>query len=191
MNKFSILTQIGMVVVAVTIVIMYIQPKITSIREIQDLTTSYNTETENVSSVNEDLKTKISLIENIRPEDTKALERFLPDTVDDITVLKDLSNILESQSISQFDIAYKGNSIAKAETEENPNEYQSAIEYYFSASFESTYSQIKSVLAQIETNDYLLQVSNIKISEGELGKLKVELDLVTFARASTTAAVTP
>ena len=48
MNKFSLVTQVGMIVVAVTIVIMYIQPKITSIGDIQDLTNKYEAETLNV-----------------------------------------------------------------------------------------------------------------------------------------------
>ena len=191
MNKFSFLTQIGMVVVAVIIVIMYIQPKVTSIREIQDLTNSYETETENVSKVNEDLKSKIAAIEAINPQDTKALERFMPDIVDDIAVLKDISTILESQSISQYEIGYKGNTLSVAPTAETSNEYQSAVAYFFSAQFETTYAQLKTILSQIETNDYLLQVSNLKISEATLGKLKVDLSLTTFARASTTVDVTP
>ncbi len=191
MNKFSFLTQIGMMVVAVTIVIMYIQPKVTSIREIQDLTTNYETETENVSKVNEDLKSKIAAIESISPQDTQALTRFMPDTVDDIAVLKDISIILESQSISQYEIGYKGNTLSEAATEESTNEYQSAVAYFFSAQFETTYPQLKTILAQIETNDYLLQVSNLKISEAELGKLKVDLSLTTFALATSTVAVTP
>lgn len=192
MNKFSLLTQIGMVVVAATIVIMYIQPKISSIGEIQDLTKKYDTETLNVSQVNEDLKAKISEIEAINAQDAQALARFMPDQVDDIAVLKDLSIILETQSISQYDLAYKGNNLASIGTEETGSEYQSAVEYYFTVSFESSYTQLKELLALIETNDYIFQVSNLKISEGtQPGKLKVDLNLTSFARASSTLAVTP
>lgn len=191
MNKFSLVTQVGMIVVAVTIVIMYIQPRVTSIREIQDLTNKYETETLNVSQVNENLKSKIATIESINPQDEQALARFMPDKVDDIAVLKDLSVMLESQSISQYDIAYKGNNATTQGTGEVVSEYQSAVEYLFSATFEATYTQLKDLLALIETNDYLLQVSNVKITEGTEEKLKVELNLTSFARASSTMAVTP
>ena len=191
MNKFSFLTQIGMVVVAVVIVIMYIQPKITSIRQIQDLTNQYETETLNVSQVNESLKSKIIAIEAINPQDTQALARFLPDRVDDIAVQKDISLMLESQSITLYDIGYKGSTADKQASEDAINEYNSAVEYYFSATFESTYAQLKNILSLFESNDYQLQVSNLKISESAQGKLKVELNLTTFARASSTAAVAP
>ena len=191
MNKFSLVTQVGMIVVAVTIVIMYIQPKITSIGDIQDLTNKYEAETLNVSQINENLKTKIAAIESINPQDVQALARFMPDKVDDIAVLKDLSLILESQSISQYDIAYKGNNAATQGTGEAVSEYKSAVEYLFSAKFEATYTQLKDLLALIETNDYMLQVSNVKITEGTEEKLKVELSLTSYARASSTLAVTP
>ena len=191
MNKFSLVTQVGMIVVAVTIVIMYIQPKITSIGDIQDLTNKYEAETLNVSQINENLKTKIAAIESINPQDVQALARFMPDKVDDIAVLKDLSLILESQSISQYDIAYKGNNAATQGTGEVVSEYKSAVEYLFSAKFEATYTQLKDLLALIETNDYLLQVSNVKITEGTEEKLNVELNLTSYARASSTLAVTP
>ncbi len=191
MNKFSLVTQVGMIVVAVTIVIMYIQPKITSIGNIQDLTNKYEAETLNVSQVNENLKSKIATIEAINPQDAQALSRFMPDKVDDMAVLKDLSLILESQSISQYDIAYKGNSATTQNTAEVVSEYQSAVEYNFNASFEATYTQLKDILALIETNDYVLQVSNVKITEGTDEKLKVELNLTSFARAAQTVVVNP
>lgn len=191
MNKFSFITQIGMVVVAVIIVLMYIQPKISSIRGIQDLTTKYEIETQNVSQINEDLKNKITSIEAINPQDTQALVRFMPDSVDEIAVLKDLSLILESQAVSFFDVAFKGSSVGKQTTEDVVNEYNSANEYAFTLSFESTYTQLKNILSQIEANNYLLQVANLKISEGTQGSLKVDLNLISFARASTTAVVAP
>ncbi len=191
MNKFSFITQIGMVVVAVIIVLMYIQPKISSIRGIQDLTTKYEIETQNVSQINEDLKNKITSIEAINLQDTQALVRFMPDSVDEIAVLKDLSLILESQAVSFFDVAFKGSSVGKQTTEDVVNEYNSANEYAFTLSFESTYTQLKNILSQIEANNYLLQVANLKISEGTQGSLKVDLNLISFARASTTAVVAP
>ncbi|MES2966624.1 MAG: hypothetical protein V4668_02460 [Patescibacteria group bacterium] len=191
MNKFSFLTQIGMVAIAVTIVLMYIQPKISSIREIQDLTANYEVETQNVSQVNENLKSKIAAIESINPQDAQALARFMPDQVDDIAVLKDLSLILESQSVQGYDIAYKGNTANVQATEETLNEYNSAVEYFFEVTFESTYDQLKNILALVETNDYMLQVSNLKVSEGTEDNLAVELSLTSYARASTTVAVAP
>ena len=191
MNKVSLITQVIMIVVAVTIVLMYIQPKISTIRDTQDITTSYQTETENVSAVNASLKAKIAAIEAIAPQDAQALARFIPDTVDEISVLKDISNIVEAGSVSTYDVAYDGDSSAKAVAEAEAVLPPGVTEHYFSISFESNYSQLKSVLSLLETNNYLLQVANLKVATGKEGFLTVDLSVVAFARTAPVTEVAP
>jgi hypothetical protein len=190
MNKFSFVTQIGMIAIAVAIVMMYIEPKISSIRETQDLITSYEVETQNVSQVNESLKAKISAIDTVTPEDLQALARFIPSDIDEISVLKDLGTIIEAQSVVEYDIAYKGSNAGQVEDEEMPNEYGPVTEHYFSATFEADYQQVKSVLAQLATNDYLVQVSNIKIIDTAEGLVKVEMSLTTFTLSEAVEEIT-
>jgi hypothetical protein len=184
MNKLSFLTQIGMIAIAVAIVIMYIEPKISVIRETQDLTTSYEVETENVSQVNESLRAKISTIDSIPPDDLLALSRFVPSTIDEISILKDLGIMIETQLIPEYDIAYKGNNSDRVSVEEEPNEYGPVFEHYFSVSFESDYPQLKALLAQLQINDYLLQVDNLKITESKDDLIKVDMSLTSFTLAS-------
>lgn len=182
MNKFSLVTQIGMIAAAVAIVVLYIEPKITSIRQTQDLTSSYELETQNVSQVNESLKAKIAAIETIAPQDALALARYVPDTVDEIAVLKDISTVLEMQSVSDFDLKYQGNNVGTEVEGEVASEFGAVTEHYFLVSFETGYDQLKSVLAQLETNNYLLQVSNLKITDTKEGVLKADVSLTTFSR---------
>jgi uncharacterized protein YqgV (UPF0045/DUF77 family) len=182
MNKFSLVTQIGLIAVAVAIVVLYIEPKITSIRQTQDLTSSYELETQNVSQVNESLKAKIAAIETIAPQDALALARYVPDTVDEIAVLKDISTVLEMQSINDFDLKYQGNNVGTEVEGEVASEFGAVTEHYFSVSFEAGYDQLKSVLAQLETNNYLLQVSNLKITDTKEGVLKADVSITTFSR---------
>jgi hypothetical protein len=190
MNKFSFVTQIGMIAIAVAIVVMYIQPKISSIRDTQDLITSYETETENVSQVNESLRAKISTIDTVTPDDLQALARFVPSTIDEISVLKDLGTIIEAQSILDYDVAYKGDNSQAITDEDAPNEYGLVNEHYFSVTFEAGYQQLKSVLAQLETNDYLLQVANLKITDTAEGLVKVEMSLTAFTLAGEAEEIT-
>ncbi len=181
MNKFSFVTQLGMIAIAVAIVLMYIEPKISSIRDTQDLITSYEIETQNVSQVNESLKAKVSAIETVTPEDMQALARFIPSDIDEIAVLKDLGTIIEAQSVTEYNIEYKGsNADQVSEDEEMPNEYGAVNEHYFSVTFDGEYQQVKSVLAQLATNDYLLQVSNIKITDTAEGLVTVDMSLTAF-----------
>lgn len=182
MNKFSLITQIGMILVSSTIVVMYIQPKISTIRETQDAITNYERETQNVSQINETLKTKISEIEAIAPQDVAALNRFLPNQVDEISVLKDLSTIISSQSILPFDVVYNGNTVGKTAETGTPSEYGDVSEYYFSATFETSYNQLKNLLGIIETNAYLLQITNLKITDSGSGQLKVSMSITAFSR---------
>jgi hypothetical protein len=191
MNKFSLITQVAMIVVAVTIVIMYIQPKVSSIRDIQDLTTSYQTETDNVSAVNESLKAKVTQIDAIAPQDTAALTRFIPDTLDDIAVLKDISNIVELGTVRDYDVSYKGNNAAAIIDEQFENPNPGLTEHYFALTFESNYSQLKSVLSLLETNNYILQVENLKVTAMEEGTIKSEMSLTAFSRAQAVPEVTP
>lgn len=190
MNKFSFVTQLGMIAIAVAIVLMYIEPKITSIRETQDLIASYEVETQNVSQVNESLKAKISAIDTVTPEDLQALARFIPSDIDEISVLKDLGTIIEAQSVTDYDIAYKGSNAGQAEDEEIPNEYGPVTEHYFSAIFEADYQQVKAVLAQMATNDYMLQVTNIKIIDAADGLVKVDMSLTAFTLSGTAEEIT-
>lgn len=189
MNKFSLVTQIAMIAIAVAIVILYIKPQITIIRETQDLTSSYQTETQNVSQVNESLKAKITAIEAIAPQDEQALSRFVPDAIDEIAVLKDLATVLDTQSVSDYDLKYQGNNIGVTDDAEIATEFGPVVEHYFSVSFEANYQQLKSLLALLETNNYLLQVTNLKISDTTEGTLKVDMSITAFTRLLATAEV--
>lgn len=190
MNKFSFATQLGMIAIAVAIVIMYIQPKISTIRDTQDLISSYEVETQNVSQVNESLKAKISAIDAVTPEDMQALSRFVPTSIDEIAVLKDLGTIIEAQSITDYDIAYKGNNIDQASGDEAANEYGAVNEHYFAVGFEVKYPQLKSLLAQLEMNDYLLQVTNLKVADSAEDLVKVDMSLTAFTLAGAEPEVT-
>lgn len=180
MNKFSFFTQLVMIAIAIAIVFMYIEPKISSIRDTQDLVTNYESETQNVSRVNESLKSKIAAIDSIAPEDSQALARFMPDTVDEIAVLKDLEALIKTQAVTEYDVEYRGNNSLEPEGDQ-PNEYGNVTEEYFSLSFVAGYQQLKTLLTKLETNDYLLQVSNMKISDAKGDLLKVELSLTAFS----------
>lgn len=185
MNKFSLFSQILMIAVAVAIILMYIQPKVKEIRQAQDLTTSYELETSNVSQVNESLKAKIAAIEAINSSDVQALVNFMPDSVDEIAVMKDLSIILDRESITDYDLSYEGFA-AESEQQESEEgvmaEASKVVEHAFSLGFTANYQQMKSLLGLLETNNYLLQVSNLNVTAAEDGLLTIKMNISTFAR---------
>jgi hypothetical protein len=199
MNNFSLIGQVMMIGVAIGIAVIYINPKVTSIRETQDIIANYKTETQNVSAVNEALKSKVALADSIRPQDTQALQSFLPDAVDEITVMKDISNIIDTANISDFDVSYtgvSGDTSDEADTESQggesatPASLQSLSKHNFTISFDTSYNQLKSFLSLLETNHYILQVDKLNAVADERGTLKVSMNVSTFDRSIASEAQT-
>ena len=94
MSKFSYLTQLVMIAIAITIGLLYIKPTVMVIRDTQDKIDNYETETANVSSVNDLLRSKLSQIAGVSITDSDELKRFIPDNLDEVNVLKDIQNIM-------------------------------------------------------------------------------------------------
>jgi hypothetical protein len=191
MTRLSLLTQVAMIGIACTIVLMYIKPKITIIRETQDLTSSYELETKNVSQVNQDLKAKMAAIEALKPQDLLALERYLPDHIDDIAVMKDIAAIIETAAINEYGVVYGGVGAAASEQAEAVvTSSIQPIEHTFAVTFSANYSQLKSILTTLETNNYLLQVTDLNVTDADEGALTVTMKLSAFARLAKITEVT-
>jgi hypothetical protein len=172
-----------MIGIACTIVLMYIKPQITIIRETQDVTAKYEAETQNVSQVTQDLKSKMAAIEALRPQDTAALERYLPDYIDDIAILKDISAIIETSAINQYSVVYSGTRTATDDSlEAESGSDKKTIEHEFAVAFSANYSQVKTILSVLETNNYLLRVTDLNLVDSAEGDLTVTMKLTAFSR---------
>lgn len=199
MNNFSLMGQIMMIGIAIAIAVTYINPKVTSIRETQDIVANYQTETQNVSAVNQALKTKVELVDSIRPQDTQALQIFLPDTVDEISVMKDISNIISTANISDFNVSYSGvsrdssdevDSGSQAGGPTTPASLAGISRHNFIINFDASYNQLKSFLSLLETNQYILEVDKLSAVADETGNLNVTINVFAFDRSVASEAQT-
>ena len=141
---------------------------------------------ESPSDTEERLKNRLGNHQSLPAE---IRDPILVETIDEISVLKDLSTILDIQSIKTFDVKYEGNNVGTEQTDGAVGEFGPVTEHYFSVSFESSYNQLKSILGLMATNDYLLQVTNIKITDSEGGNLKVDMSLTAFTRLLETSEI--
>ena len=90
MNQINLFVQIVMIAIAVGVVIFYVNPTVANIKQTQDLNQKYLDEINKVVTVNSLLQENVNQISSISRENKKALLRYLPDSVDEIAVLKDL-----------------------------------------------------------------------------------------------------
>lgn len=189
MSRISLLGLIGMILVATTIGIMYIKPTVSEIRTIEDTTNKYKTEIEKVSAVNETLAVKLAQMDALSPADSEALKRYLPDTVDEVAVMKDITQIFAIAGASVDNIVYTA-PVDSDETVDTDiiDPYKGLRKYNFTIDSILDTTQLVRVLSALETNDYLMQVSNLNITPTkDNSTLQVSLKLTTFSRALVTA----
>ncbi len=185
MSKFGLLTQVAMILIAVAIGILYIKPTVTSIRETEDSISLYEHEVDNVSAVNQNLAAKIMTIDAIPAADSQALLRYLPDSVDEIAVMKDIVAILAKNSISSPDVVAKKGALATPV--EGESVQPAVVPYDFEVKFKASYPQLLTTLTDFEVNDYLLQVSDLKINpDVTTGELDVLVTLSAYSLAPLT-----
>jgi hypothetical protein len=181
MSKFSLLTQCILIVIAVSIGMLYIKPTIEKIGVIEDNTALYREELKKVSDVNQTLDEKLSIIDSVTPADKDNLLRYLPDTIDDIAVMKDIVAIFNQVSVDVTGVVY-----APGETINHDQEGELFVKgvdaHNFTVVATLNYDQLMSALRAIEVNNYLLQVSSLKMAPDELGQLKATLVLTAFTK---------
>ena len=191
MSKLSLFTQIIMIVVAVLILFFYIKPTIAEVRAVQETTETYEAEAEKVAAVNQLLETQLNKVDSVNQADAEALQRYLPNNLDEISVMKDLSAILATEKITPTDISFTSSSTVES-TSAVPGDIIGLTNYLFSISALVTYDELKALLKAIEINDYLLQIDTLEVKPSEdSDSLMVTMELRTFSKTAAMLADVP
>lgn len=181
------LTQIGMVIVAVGIAFTVVEPTIAEIGVIQDDIGVYQTERAKVTSVNSRLSSLLSILEAVPPADNRRLLSYMPNSVDEISVLRDLY-IMVNESGARYENvtneAAASTNQRGARTAPQQVEEGEPIPHTFVLSVEGTYTQIKRLLALFEQNHYLVEVKELSIKSNDGGFLNASITLATYSYQS-------
>jgi|AntRauTorckE6833_2_1112554.scaffolds.fasta_scaffold02090_9 hypothetical protein len=180
----GLFTQIIMLVVSVTIIVTFIQPKFVEITEVQDNIATYQQKRSEVLSVNSRLASLTSSLESVSSDDQRKLFDYLPDKVDSISVVRDLYLITNQAGLFYNDASFSGPNKSSANTK-SENAYGDPEPYSFSLSVEGTYEQIKVLFALLESNNYPLEVRDLSLTKKEGGFLSADINLVTYAYDTT------
>lgn len=174
------LTQIAMIIVAVVIAITYIEPTIAEIGSIQDEIAVYQQETKKVVDVNSQLATLVSRLESVSTADNRRLLTYMPNTVDEISVARDLYAIVKQSSAQFVDVTSQDDTRARRGSQEEVDD-SNPKPHTFDLSVTGTYDQIKTLFSLLEQNHYPLEVKGATINSSEGGMLSADLTLVTYA----------
>lgn len=173
----GLFTEIIMIALAVGIVFTYIKPTFAEITKTQDDIMLYRTEIEKISGVNEDLQVLVDKLRGVSELDKRKLLTYLPDQVDSIDVMRTLSFMADRSGVVLNQVSFDG---PLPNNQYEVNEVN-PVPYTFSMQVEGTYSQIKSLLSQLEQNEYPLEVQSLTISVLNGGFLSASVQITTYS----------
>ena len=104
----GLFTQIGIVIVSVGILFTYVRPEFAAIGATQDEIAAYQTERTKIDEVNNRLSTLQGRMRQVSPEDERRLNAYIPQTIDELAVVRDLQFISERAGVLFGGAAYEG-----------------------------------------------------------------------------------
>lgn len=181
MNGNSLLTQLGIVGISVAIILTFIQPALTRIGDTQDEIVATQDELNKINEVQASLADLINRANSISLKDRTLLRTYLPDYVDEVLVLKNISEIATQAKIELTDLAYGGQIANANNSAAVANATPAVVTHTFDLSFISSYESVKDLFALLETNNYPLDIQSLSIKPDDGGLLHVDLTLQTYS----------
>ncbi len=179
----SLIIQIFTAGLAIGIVITYIKPTMGVIRTHQDDIAKVREESARITQVNQRLASLYAQVNEVPQRDKAALYTYLPDEVDDVRVLKDLSAMSDEAKVLVSDLSYGGKEQPGAVDESSPQVKPEG--HLFNLSFQGSYEQFKQMISMIEKNNYPLVIKELNVTPTEGGLLTVTLTAVTYSHKLT------
>lgn len=185
---YRAITQLVLIVVSVVIITTYIRPTFESMQVTQDETTEYRTALENAAKFNEELGRLAQTANSFSVSERRALDRFLPEKVDEVRVMRDLETIVENNNMVLGSLSFEGDGmsniteVSNEETSQNKSPINVGVAR-FELSVSGTYEQLKHLLQDIERNVYLLEVVTVDFipAEGDLYTYSIRLETYSLS----------
>jgi hypothetical protein len=174
----SLIAQGIVLALGLAISFTYIKPTLAEIGERQDEILKTQTELKTINEVNERLKELTRAVDAIPQVDKEALIEYIPDQVDEVRVLKDLSQIASIVGVAVRSISYEGPELNQGDSGDT---VAMPIPHNFSILVAGSYEKIKRYLTLLEQNKYPLEISTLNLSPVQGGYLELELAIVTYA----------
>ena len=187
----GLFTQIGLVLLSIGIIMFYISPAFDEISTAQDQIAVYQRELGQVSAVNANLQAKLQQIDQISATDRDRLLVYMPDSVDVLSVMRDIEAAVDQSGTRLVDINNNGPLEETTESREarrvdSPTAAaQGPHAHVFALTTEGTYSQTKELIEALENNHYPLEVQRLLLSVSEGGFIEATMDVYTYSQYPT------
>lgn len=176
-NLFIHVVMIGL---SVGVVIMFVQPTFSEIGELQNDIAVYQTEYRKVSEVNNQLSSLIDVLDQVVTDDKRRLLTYMPDEVDAIGVVRDLSLISNEAGVLYLSAVSNGPKDILDDVDEATTFIQPK-EHLFELNVEGSYRQFKNLFTLLEQNNYPIEVQNVAILQKDGGFLSMNVSLSVYA----------
>lgn len=178
----GLFSQVAIIAVAMVIIFMYIRPTFIKVGGTQEDITRYQEERDKVVNVNSLLANLVAKMDSVPPDDQLRLKTYLPDSVDEISVSRDLFLITKTAGASYKSVDFSKS--AKESTKTDPTtskENSLPVAHEFTLSVDGTYDQLKTLFVKLAENNYPLEVQEVHISREGSSFLTAEITLVTYS----------
>lgn len=181
----SLFIQVFMVVLAAAILFLYIKPTVAEVRSIQSQISIYEGELVRVNDVNQILDENTQKIDALPKSDVQALERYIPNKIDEISVLRDLQAVVSSVGVELTGLEYLGGNTNSDQELVAEGEEVSVSDTLYSSTFKlsvlSSYSGLKNLLKALEVNNYPLVVKSVNVAPVDSGLLEVNIEVMVYS----------
>ena len=178
----NIFIHVAMIAISIGIIFTFVEPTFGQIGKLQDDIVVYQVEQQKVSSVNNQLMALVNVLNNVAPDDQRRLLTYMPDEVDTINVVRDLSLISEEAGVTYISAEFIGaDDFADQREVVEESTYAKPREYTFNLTIEGTYSQVKNLFTLLEQNNYPIEVQTLSVQKKDGGFLTVGIGLSVYA----------
>jgi hypothetical protein len=164
--NYSSIAQFGLLIVAFAIFFTYTQPTIGKIKALQDETFAYTDAITKASEFNAKLNELTNRMNSFRESDVDALEVYLPDSVDALTVMSDIETIARKNNVQIVAMTSAADAEDGASGDVQFEDEMIALPnvsvHDFNVTASGTYADLKAMLRDVERNKYLLEVVNFQ-----------------------------
>jgi hypothetical protein len=164
---YKSITQIALFIISLVVIFTYIKPTFIAMKSTQDEIFQYSDASDKATQLNAQLAQLLSAEKSFAREDLMALETYLPNTIDDMAVMADITAMAGRSNLKivmlssgelilpEEDVLFEGKRIVSDGT--------SHVD--FTVEVSGTYDSLKQMLRLIEQNKYPLEIIDLTIGE--------------------------
>ena len=187
--RYSLITQIALIGLALTVFFTVGKPMFASITLIQDDTLKYKDAIANAQQFNDALARLVATRDAFSEQNLERLQKLLPTKIDAPKIMRDIEAIFLIKSVPITSLSALETSEYRAYVQEDGSVPATAPvpldSQDFEITFSGTYDDLKAVLSLIELNETLLEVTSLQFGSSvkdskTAGAAKLESDTGEF-----------